>query len=124
MASQPARNRLQQRQNGAQSVTSGVSSRTSSPIPLTSALPKSLNNSLIHKSNSISSEENQNQVVRGTTFSIVPKQRKALKGMRSFSESSEDTSSNLQQPLDPQTMLPKANNNQFIVSATVHMVDT
>ena len=39
-----------------------------------------------------------------------------------MSESSEEATSP-QQLLDPQTMLPRSNKNQFIVAATIHKVD-
>ena len=127
--------RMQQRnQNGpsAQSVTSGVSSRTSSPTPLTPASKSQNTNSssaLTHQSNSLSSNE---EVVRGTTCNASKAvsysktnndQKKIVLPVRSFSESSEENSQH-QQFLDPETMLPKANRNQFIHVATVHMVDT
>ena len=127
--------RMQQRnQNGpsAQSVTSGVSSRTSSPTPLTTASKSQNTNSssaFTHQSNSLSSNE---EVVRGTTCNASKAvaysktnndQKKIVLPVRSFSESSEENSQH-QQFLDPETMLPKANRNQFIHVATVHMVDT
>lgn len=103
--------RLQQRCVPAQSVTSGVSSRTSSPIQKAS-----------DQFSSVSSTDDTS-IVRGA--SAVNSNPLPLKPQpRLLSESSEELSPSSQQLLDPVTMLPRANKNQFIVSATVHMVDT
>ena len=74
------------------------------------------------------SSSSENQITRGVT-AATKNQKLPFKINRSFSESSEENNtaaanSNLQEPLDPTTMLPKTNRNQFIVSATIHMVDT
>lgn len=128
-----ARSRLQRLQQRApQSVTSGISSRTSSPIP-TTATSNSSKKALTQQSSSLSSSEeassaaaSTSNVVRGATNIAVAMGRKQPnEGISLLSESSEETSSaSHQQLLDPVTMLPRTNKNQFIVAATVHMVDT
>ena len=106
---------------------SGVSSRTSSPIPSSCSIKKT------HlTSGSFSSEETQSPVMRGTTIvkpcALVSVVRKNPCNETSaipktiMSESSEEATSP-QQLLDPQTMLPRSNKNQFIVAATIHKVD-
>ena len=98
------------------------------------------------QSGSFSSEEtpgNGSPVTRGTTISvsimrknpsIKPEVTKngqdvtrngpkvITKSPTLLSESSEEPSSP-QKLLDPQTMLPRTNKNQFIVAATIHKVD-
>lgn len=110
-----ARNRLQrmhQRNNNApssiQSVTSGVSSsRTSSPIPTAASVAAAA--ASIQRNNETMSES---PVVRGTT--TLPNEGVALLST---------SDSMMTHPLDPETMLPIANKNQFLVSVTVHNVD-
>ena len=107
---------------------SGVSSRTSSPIPSSCSIKKTP-----LTSGSFSSEETQSPVMRGTTIvkpcavvSVVRKnpcnETSAIPTTTLMSESSEEATSP-QQLLDPQTMLPRSNKNQFIVAATIHKVD-
>jgi hypothetical protein len=107
---------------------SGVSSRTSSPIPSSCSIKKTP-----LTSGSFSSEETQSPVMRGTTIvkpcamvSVVRKnpcnETSAIPTSTIMSESSEEATSP-QQLLDPQTMLPRSNKNQFIVAATIHKVD-
>ena len=107
---------------------SGISSRTSSPIPSSCSIKKTA-----LTSGSFSSEETQSPVMRGTTIvkpcavvSVVRKnpcnETSAIPKTTIMSESSEEATSP-QQLLDPQTMLPRSNKNQFIVAATIHKVD-
>ena len=107
-----ARNRLQRmhQRNGPssiQSVTSGVSSsRTSSPIPTAASV--AIAAASIQRNN----ESENSPVVRGAT-TLPNNEDVALLS----------STNDLTHPLDPETMLPIANKNQFLVSVTVHNVD-
>ncbi len=122
--SSSARSRLQRFQQRnhttTQSVTSGVSSRTSSPV-LNAGY--STGDGLADQSSSVSLSE-ENSISRGACkpVSVMRKVPEDPHSGRLMSESSEDSPSHTQL-LDPQTMLPRPNNNQFIVAATVHKVD-
>ena len=106
----------------------GVSSRTSSPIPSSCSVKKAP-----LQSASFSSEETQSPVTRGTTVgkpvAVLRKQpcnetsAAITTSPTLLSESSEEASFQPQALLDPQTMLPRTNKNQFIVAATIHKVD-
>ena len=106
VASVPSRHRLQrlqQRQHGVPSVTSGVSSGTSSPTPKKGLLPLT--------STTPSSSEDSSPVARGTTCQAMT-----------------SSTTSLEQPILPKNTVVSAqsgsNSNQFLVAATVHMVDT
>ena len=109
--------------------TSGVSSRTSSPIPSSSCSVKKAP----LQSASFSSEETQSPVTRGTTVgklvTVLQKQpcnetsTAITTSPTLLSESSGEATSPPKSLLDPQTMLPRTNKNQFIVAATIHKVD-
>ena len=107
----PSRHRLQrhiqQRQQAVPSVTSGISSRTSSPtpnpvkkgifLPLTTTTP--------------SSSEDSSPIARGTSCQAT------------IMQTAETNSTSL----DPKTAMSQnagGSKNQFVVAATVHMVDT
>jgi hypothetical protein len=140
-----ARERLHRMHRGGppssiQSVTSGVSSRTSSPVPTAASVAATAAtlNGLPRQSSTASSEDAaaQSPIVRGATTTtckaVAPNRRQVLtnsEGVALLSESSEDApltpiSLHMHHPLDPETMLPRANKNQFVVAATVHMVDS
>lgn len=100
--SSTSRERLQRMQrmhppSSLHSVTSGVSSRTSSPPP-----PHSRTNTASCAASSVG-------LIGGSTSTASVQQP---------SRHQEEVSL-----LDPETMLPKINKHQFVVAATVHMVD-
>merc|ERR1712150_67061 len=118
-----------QQQNAHPSSIQSGSSRTS-PIPISissKAAAAPINTSTSSPQCNTLSSSSEIHIIRGVT--ATKNQKLPFRQIdRSFSESSEENNtaatSNLQEPLDPTTMLPKTNRNQFIVSATVHMVET
>ena len=131
-----ARNRLQRLQHrqqhipsSIQSVTSGVSSRASSPVQATKNQNEE-GSSSFSSTAEVSSMSPPAAVARGASIPGPPGSstsckpvllaRKSEAAKTLLSESSEEAT-NSTQLLDPQTMLPRSNKNQFIVAATVHI---
>ena len=119
--------RQQQNAHPSSSIQSGSSRTSPIPISISSKAAAPINTSTSSPQCNSLSSSSEIHIIRGVT--ATKNQKLPFRQIdRSFSESSEENNtaatSNLQEPLDPTTMLPKTNRNQFIVSATVHMVET